>query len=61
MSLQKSAAENNEPALCSQCHKFYGTKSTDWLCSTCYKEHNVQNKKGKKEEKVEVTAEPAKK
>lgn len=37
MSMQKSATEAPETALCHHCHKFYGTQTTDWLCSACYK------------------------
>ena len=31
------ASDTDERKLCSGCHTFWGTKATDFMCSTCFK------------------------
>ena len=40
---KSSNFESDEPRLCSGCNQFYGTKATNYMCSTCFKSSKPNN------------------
>ena len=41
----ESGKDNDTRQLCGNCHSFYGTKDTDFLCSKCFREMAATEKK----------------
>ena len=41
----ESGKDSDTRQLCGNCHSFYGTKDTDFLCSKCFREQAATEKK----------------